>query len=57
MLIFVICEGKWFGLDIGLGEVDDGKIRFLMWDKVVEALIGATWIHVAMSSSNYGCTL
>lgn len=40
--------------------MDIGKIRFLMWDKVLEALIGAKWLHVTPISSAmsalYGCT-
>lgn len=34
---FVMCEGKLAQF------LDVGKIRFMMWDKVLEALIGANW--------------
>lgn len=52
-------ENGWVWI-LDVREVDKGKIRFLMWDKVVEALIGATWLHVTPISSAmsalYGCT-
>lgn len=31
--------------------MDDEEIAFFIWDKVVEAVIGATWIHVTPISS------
>lgn len=31
---------------LGLGKVDDEKIGFLMWDKVVEALIGSCHVDI-----------
>jgi hypothetical protein len=39
-----------------IGEVDDEKIGFLILDKVVQALIGATWL-LRGSHFRYHCMI
>lgn len=38
-------QNVWFWM-LGFGKVDDEKIGFFMWDKVVEALIGSCHVDI-----------
>lgn len=51
MFSWYVNENGWFWILIGLGKWMMRRLHFFIWDKVVEAVIGATWIHVTPISS------